>query len=70
MPVSEDLRGQADTLALQENPKNGHQLTAGGAVLGTQNPLALALPVGSMWRNKRILRVKFLNGSDRIKQKI
>ncbi|KAM0499409.1 hypothetical protein ACHAP8_005562 [Fusarium lateritium] len=70
MPVPDDLRAQADTLSLQENPKNGHQLTAGGAVLGSKNPFALALPVGSMWRNKRVLRVRFLNGSDRIKQKI
>ncbi|KAF4452084.1 metalloprotease protein [Fusarium austroafricanum] len=70
MPVPSELRAQADTLALQENSKNGHQLTAGGEILGANNPPALALPVGSMWRSNRVLRVKLLNGSDKVKRKI
>uniref|UniRef100_A0A4E9E819 Peptidase metallopeptidase domain-containing protein n=1 Tax=Gibberella zeae TaxID=5518 RepID=A0A4E9E819_GIBZA len=70
MPIEPELQAQADMLSMQENPKNGHQLTAGDAVPGAQSPLALAIPVGSMWRNGRKLRVRILNGSDKIKGKI
>ncbi|KAM0351023.1 hypothetical protein ACHAPU_002803 [Fusarium lateritium] len=70
MPLGPELQANADMLSIQENPKNGHQLTVGDAVPGAGNPLALAVPVGSMWRNGRQLRVKILNGSDKIKGKI
>ncbi len=71
MPVPPELRAQADMLAVQENPVNGSQITAGGPV-STAPPEAgfLALPVGTMWKTGRTLRVKILNGSDNIKSKI
>ncbi|KAI6747861.1 hypothetical protein HG531_008403 [Fusarium graminearum] len=64
MPIEPELQAQADMLSIQENPKNGHQLTAGDAVPGAQSPLALAIPVGSMWRNGRKLRFVFVDSGD------
>jgi hypothetical protein len=70
MRVDPELQAQADTLSIKENPKNGHQLTVADAVPGAQNPLALAVPVGSMWRNGCKIRVKTLNGSEKVQRKI
>ena len=71
MPVPPELQAQADMLAVQENPLNGHQITAGGPVPTAPPDVGfLALPVGTMWKTGRTLRVKILNGSDKIKSKI
>ncbi|KAM5342766.1 hypothetical protein ACJ41O_013732 [Fusarium nematophilum] len=70
MVVPDDLQALADTLSIKENPLNGHQITQGSPVQGGGDPASLALPVGSMWATGRTLRVKLLNGSDKIKGKI
>lgn len=70
MPCPSGLEAKADTLAVQENPLNGHQITTGDQIQGGGDPASLALPVGSMWLNGRTLRVKILNGSDKIKSKV
>ncbi|ROW08210.1 hypothetical protein VMCG_03089 [Cytospora schulzeri] len=69
MPVPPELQATADTLAIQENPLNGHQITAGESILG-DDLNRLALPIGTMWRTGRTLRVKILNGSQKIRSKI
>ncbi|KAL8376465.1 hypothetical protein RB595_007520 [Gaeumannomyces hyphopodioides] len=69
MPVPEELRAQADMLAVQENPRNGTQITAGDSIPGV-GEMGLALPVGSMWKPGRTLRVKILNGSEKIRGKV
>ena len=76
MPVPDDLLAEADTLSIQENPQNGHQITTGDQIqtgsqmFGEVEPAALALPTGSLWLNGRTLRVKILNGSEKIKSKV
>lgn len=72
MLVPPELQARAEMLAVQENPRNGHQITTGGPLpTGIPSDVGfLALPVGSMWKTGRILRVKILNGSDKIKDKI
>ena len=70
MPVPDDLLALADTLALQENPQNGHQITTGDQIQDGGGAVALGLPTGSLWKNGRTLRVKILNGSDKIKSKV
>lgn len=68
--IPDELQALADTLSIQENPLNGHQITVGRAIQGGGDPASLALPIGSLWQNGRALRVKLLNGSDKIKAKI
>ena len=69
--VAPELQALADTLAVQENPLNGHQITAGEPVQGPPGDVAgLALPVGSMWKTGRTLRVRILNGSRKIRAKV
>ncbi|KAK3369907.1 hypothetical protein B0H63DRAFT_497148 [Podospora didyma] len=63
-----ELQALADTLAIKENPANAHPVSP-AAQNGTFGP-ALALPIGNMWANNRNLRVKILNGTPKIKQKI
>ncbi|KAM0231179.1 hypothetical protein ACHAP5_011165 [Fusarium lateritium] len=70
MVLESELQAKADMLSIQENPKNGHGLTASDGIPGAGHPLALAVPVGSQWRNGRIIRVKLLNGSEKIQTKI
>ncbi|KAF7561935.1 hypothetical protein G7046_g2230 [Stylonectria norvegica] len=70
MPVPPEFQAKANTLAIQENPLNGHQITTGDPVQGGGQPSSLALPIGSKWQNGRTLRVKILNGSDKIKGKV
>lgn len=70
MPVPEELRAEADMLAVQENPANGTQITAGDSIPGVGDFGSLALPVGSMWKPGRTLRVKILNGSEKIRSKV
>ena len=66
-----ELFAKANMLAIQENPANGHHITAaGGTTQGPEGSLALALPVGLKWRNGRTLRVRILNGTPRIKTKV
>ena len=66
-----ELLVKANMLAIQENPANGHHITAeGGTIQGPEGSLALALPVGSKWRNGRTLRVRILNGTPKIKAKV
>lgn len=68
--VSDDLKAYADTVAVQTNPLNGHQITSGGPIQGGDTPAALALPVGRMWNNGREITVRILNGTPKIKSKI
>ncbi|KAK3944177.1 hypothetical protein QBC46DRAFT_375581 [Diplogelasinospora grovesii] len=70
MPIPPELQADADMKSIQENPLNGHQITTGAPVQGGGPPTSLALPIGSLWKNGRTLRVKILNGSDKIKGKI
>ncbi len=70
MHLPPDLRAKADVLAIQETPTNGHQIATGGTIQGRGEALALALPVGLQWRNGRVLRVRILNGTDKIKDKV
>ncbi|KAM5531017.1 hypothetical protein V8D89_015344 [Ganoderma adspersum] len=60
----------ADVLSIEENPANGHQIALGGFIQGRGETLSLVLPRGLKWQNARVLRVKILNGTDRIKAKI
>ncbi|KAL8342348.1 hypothetical protein RB601_005013 [Gaeumannomyces tritici] len=56
-------------LAVRENPRNGTQITSGNLIPGV-GKMGLALPVGRMWRTGRTLRVKILNGSEKIQSKV
>ena len=53
MPVPDGIQGLADTLAIMENPRNGHQLSKRRKIAAFRNGgeriLQLALPVASMW---------------------
>lgn len=64
MRLPDELQTLGDTLAVKENPANGHV-----PVPGMVTP-ALALPIGKMWANGRTLRVKILNGTPKVKAKI
>ncbi|KUI72507.1 hypothetical protein VM1G_07813 [Cytospora mali] len=70
MPVPPERQVMADTLAIQENPLNCHQITAGEVITDGGSIGHLALPIGSMWKPGRTLRVKILNGSEKIRGKI
>ena len=70
MQLPPALRAKADMVAIQENPANGHQITTGDTIRGRGEPLALSLPLGLKWRNGRTLRVKILNGTDKIRGKV
>lgn len=61
-----ELQDQADAFAIQENPLNAHHHNTTSDQV---RPL-LVLPTSSMWANGRTLRVKILNGSPKIQQKI
>ncbi|KAL8404171.1 hypothetical protein RB594_009147 [Gaeumannomyces avenae] len=69
VPVPPNLRAQADMFAVRENPRNGTQITSGNSIPGV-GKMGLALPVGRMWRTGRTLRVKILNGSEKIRSKV
>lgn len=58
-----ELQAEADARAIQENPNNAGHRVSGRAP-------SLALPVGNKWAPGRNLRVKILNGSPKIQQKI
>lgn len=60
----------ADTLAVNRNPSNAHGASSALLLSGSERPIALAMHTGRLWENGRVLRVKILNGSDRVKQKI
>ena len=61
-----ELQAQAEAVAIQENPLNAPQpLTT-----SDKNARFLALPIGNKWATGRTLRVKILNGSPFIQQKI
>ncbi|KAK4464982.1 hypothetical protein QBC42DRAFT_195855 [Cladorrhinum samala] len=68
--VADDMKAYADTIAVQTNPLNGHQITSGGPIQGGDTPAALALPVGRMWNNGREITVRILNGTPKINGKI
>ena len=70
MRLPPELRVQADMLAIEENPANGFQTLTGSIMQTRGEALALALPVGSRWRDARVLRVRILNGTNKIKAKI
>ena len=57
----------ADELSVQENPQNSPYPTGYDAQTYGQH---LAAPVGRLWRNKRNIRVRILNGSKKVKRKI
>ncbi|EJD40747.1 zincin [Auricularia subglabra TFB-10046 SS5] len=70
MPVSPGLQAQADMLAVQDNPRNAHSVTAGGLSIAGGWSASLALPIGAKWANGRTSKVKILNDSAKIKEKI
>lgn len=72
MPVPPELEATAHTLAIQENPFNAYQITAGDSIQPSDpnDRPGIALPIGSKWSAGRVLRVKILSGSDKIRNKI
>ncbi|PIL35697.1 hypothetical protein GSI_02427 [Ganoderma sinense ZZ0214-1] len=70
MHLPPDLRAKADMLSVKENPANSHQIATGGIILRRGDALTLAPPVGLKWLNSRVLRVKILGGTDKIKTKV
>ncbi|KAH7152733.1 hypothetical protein EDB81DRAFT_931076 [Dactylonectria macrodidyma] len=64
--VPDNLRAQAEVLAIQENIANGHQITSGAP----PGPASLAAVTGNKWKNGRTLKVKILNGSEKVKGKV
>lgn len=70
MPVPRELVAEARTLAIQENPKNAHTVIPKSGELKKGLSPSLALPIDTKWANGRTLRVKILNGSAKIKEKI
>ncbi|KAK4182445.1 hypothetical protein QBC35DRAFT_172305 [Podospora australis] len=68
--LPDELKAFADTVAIQTNPLNGHQVTAGGPIQGGGPPVSLALPVGRMWNTGREITVRILNGTPKIREKI
>ncbi|KAF7555207.1 hypothetical protein G7Z17_g2398 [Cylindrodendrum hubeiense] len=76
MPVPEGLEADADVAAINENPANGHFITSAGPDDGSDGendefePIELAVAIKKRWKNGRTLRVKFINGSDRLKGKV
>ncbi|KAH7123446.1 hypothetical protein B0J13DRAFT_628567 [Dactylonectria estremocensis] len=68
-------------LAVQENPANGHLITEAAPgeeeeqgeshkAEDTNDIGRLAVETRKRWRNGKTLRVKFLNGSDRVRRKV
>ncbi|KAI1797245.1 hypothetical protein LXA43DRAFT_983441 [Ganoderma leucocontextum] len=70
MRIPTELQSKAAILAVKENPANGHQITTGGIIQGCGEAPVRALPVGLKWRNGRVLRVRIVNGTDTMKDKV
>lgn len=70
MILPKELQANANNLAILENPANARQIKQGPIVKRGGNAGSLALPVGKIWRNGRVLNVKFLGGSPKVQSKI
>ncbi|KAK3389979.1 hypothetical protein B0H63DRAFT_446138 [Podospora didyma] len=71
VPVPDGLQDLADFLAIDENPLNGHRSWGNSPPSDVGDGfLRLALPVASFWGNGRTLRVKILEGSPKVREKI
>lgn len=70
MDLPPELEVEAMDRAIEENPANLPVLNHRPAVGVATSPRTLALLTGKKWQNGRTLRVRFLGGSPRLRQKV